>query len=167
MFLEYENIGDEDVYKHCVVIGLNDPQEDDNQYISSIPAANCQVILAALGSMNISSPIMFQVEAIHGGKFNSALLLSLSLRPKTGSGKTALPLGVGLLRWGVTIMLVSLIGLGAAMVKSISDFNRGIKAYHLDKYKEVNNYCILKNRLHDLHCDRVSCCELVYLAVLI
>jgi superfamily II DNA helicase RecQ len=30
-----------------------------------------------------------------------------------------------------------------------------IKAYHLNKYKDVEDYHILKNRLHGLHCDRV------------
>ena len=62
---------------------------------------------------------------------------------ETGSGKTAVLLAVGLLCRGVSIVLVPLIGLGATMVDSVADFDRGIEAYHLNEYKDVEDYCVL------------------------
>jgi hypothetical protein len=41
------------------------------------------------------------------------------------------------------------------MVELVSNFDRVIEAYHLNKYKDVEDYHILKNRLHGLHRDRV------------
>ena len=139
--------------KEHTVVGLDEPNNDVTLDNGSIPIAHRRVILSALTSMNIRFPRKFQVNAIHQAAFDSASVTVVVA--KTGSGKTAVPLTVGLLRRGVSIVLVPLIGLGATMVDSVADFDRGIEAYHLEEYKDVEDYRVLKTRLHGLHRDRV------------
>ncbi len=114
--------------------------------------------------MGICCPHPFQVEAIQHSAFNVVSVTVVI--SKTGSGKTAIPLGAGLLRRGVTIIVVPLIGLGTHMVDNASDFDHGIEAYHLDEHCDFAQFFHAKIMFvgcsHELGCVSV-CLPLVFI----
>jgi hypothetical protein len=62
---------------------------------------------------------------------------------KTGSGKSAIPLTVGMLLTGVVITLVPLVGLGSDQVTKSCNAANYVKAYHVDKHqgKDAQKLC--------------------------
>jgi hypothetical protein len=103
--------------------------------------------------MGIPCPRPFQVKAIQHSAFNVASVTFVI--SKTSLRKTAIPIGVGLLHQGITIIVVPLIGLGAHMVNNASDFDCGIEAYRLDEHRALRDFSILKSHLLDVPMNRV------------
>jgi hypothetical protein len=69
---------------------------NEDEYFGTFLFDHCRVITAALRDMGIHCPGPFQVEAIQHFAFNVASVTVVI--SKTGLGKTATLLGVGLLR---------------------------------------------------------------------
>jgi superfamily II DNA helicase RecQ len=105
------------------VIGIN---PDHKRWI-------CQSMLQDWGICLLHK---FQICVIHLIVFHCNRLVYLIA--KTGSGKLAVPLTIGLMPNGITLTMVPLVGLGSNQVsKSMNEANC-IKAYHLDKHRGVD-----------------------------
>ena len=57
--------------------------------------------------------------------------------PKTGSGKSAIPLTIATLCRGVSIILVPLLGLGSDQVTKAILADKNIHAFHVDEHQDV------------------------------
>ncbi len=69
---------------------------------------------AMLDDWGMHSPHEFQLRAIHHIAFQCNQLLYIIA--KTGLGKSAIPLTIGLLQTGVTLLMIPLVGLGSDQV---------------------------------------------------
>ena len=94
--------------------------------------------------LNIQSPREFQMRAIYHGAFEENLLIYLI--SKTGSGKSAVPEAINVLRRGVAVTLVPLIALGSDQVTKAFKIEINNEAYHIDEHKG-NDLALLKERL--------------------
>ena len=94
--------------------------------------------------LNIDSPREFQVRAIYHGAFEENLLIYLV--SKTGSGKSAVPEAINVLRRGVAVTLVPLIALGSDQVTKAFKIEINNEAYHIDEHKG-SDASLLKERL--------------------
>ncbi len=90
----------------------------------------------------------FQIRAIHHVAFHRDQIVYIVA--KTGSGKSAIPLSIGLLQTGVTLLMVPLIGLGSDQVNNSWNSNNLIEAYHLDENRGRDGYA-LRSQLLSLH----------------
>ena len=82
----------------------------------------------------IDTPRDFQVEAINHCAFDDDSSLYLIIR--TADGKSLVPLTTAILRRGITIVLVPLVGLGSDQVDKATVLEHGVKAYHIDEHKK-------------------------------
>jgi hypothetical protein len=89
-----------------------------------------------LGDWGICQPHEFQIHAIHLIAFHCNQLVYLIA--KTGSGKSAIPLTIGSMQNGITLMMVPLVGLGNNQVSKSTNEANCIEAYHLDEHMVVN-----------------------------
>jgi hypothetical protein len=78
------------------------------------PAHKQWICQAMLGNWGIYSSHPWQIRAIHDITFNCDCLVYLIA--KTGSSKSAIPLTVGSLQWGVTLSIILLVGQGSNQV---------------------------------------------------
>jgi hypothetical protein len=104
---------------------------------------------AMLNDWGIHSPHEFQLCTIHHIAFQCNQLLYIIT--KTGSGKSAIPLTIGLLQTGVTLLMVPLVGLGSDQVNKKSNNDNLIEAYHLNKHRGVDGKAL---RVHLLSLNK-------------
>ncbi len=70
--------------------------------------------------------------AINRGVFYDNTVMHIAA--KTGYGKSLILLTIGLIRKGITVIQVPLIGLGSDQVAKAMFVNRRIEAYHIDEH---------------------------------
>ena len=92
----------------------------------------------------IRSPHEWQIRAVHEVAFSCDRLLYLIA--KTGSGKSAVPLTIGSLQTGVTLVMVPLVGLGSDQVNKCQNKACFIEGYHLDEHRGDDGR-VLRTRL--------------------
>ncbi len=90
----------------------------------------------------------FQIRVIHSIAFHCNWLVYLIT--KTGLGESAVPLTIGSMQNGITLMMVPLVGLGSNQVSKSTNEANCIKAYHLDKHRGVDAQ-VLRDRLLSLN----------------
>ena len=116
----------------------SDANEIDNQYEMWI-----QKVM--IDDWGIQFPHKFQIRAIHHVAFHHDQIVYIVA--KTGSGKLAILLLIGLLQTRVTLLMVLLVGLGSDQVNNSRNSKNLIKAYHLDKNRGPDGYA-LRSWLH-------------------
>ena len=91
--------------------------------IEDVPPLNQCIIKEPMGLYwDIDSPRDFQVVPIDQGTFDDDTIMYLISR--TVSDKSALPITIDMLRRGVTVVIVTLLGLGSDQVKNQPDSRR-------------------------------------------
>ena len=91
--------------------------------IKDVPPLNQCIIKEPMGLYwDIDSPRDFQVVPIDQGTFDDDTIMYLISR--TVSDKSALPITIDMLRRGVTVVIVTLLGLGSDQVKNQPDSRR-------------------------------------------
>ncbi len=96
----------------------------------------------------IRFPHEFQIRAIHHIAFHCNQIVYIVA--KTGLGKSAILLSIGLLQTRVTLSMVPLIGLGSDQFNSSRNSKNLIEAYHLNKNRGRDGYA-LQSWLLSLH----------------
>jgi hypothetical protein len=115
---------------------------------------------AMLDDGGIHSPHEFQLRAIHYIAFQCNQLLYII--SKTGLGKSAIPLTIGLLQTGVTLLImVHLVGLRSDQVNKSSNDDKLIEAYHLDKHRGINGKA-LRDHLLSLNKQEANHVSILY-----
>jgi superfamily II DNA helicase RecQ len=89
-----------------------------------------------LDDWGVHSPHEFQLCNIHHIAFQHDQLLYIIA--KTGLGKSAIPLTIGLLQTRVTLSVVPLVGLGSDEVNKSSNDDNLIETDHLDKHRGID-----------------------------
>ena len=96
----------------------------------------------------IQFPHKFQICAIHHVAFHCNQIVYIVA--KTGSGKSAIPLSIGSLQTGVTLLMVPLIGFGSDQVNNSRNSKNLSEAYHLDENRGHDGFA-LRSWLLSLH----------------
>jgi hypothetical protein len=81
---------------------------------------------------------------LHNIAFNHDQLVYLIA--KTGSRKSAIMLRVGSLQWGLTLLMILLVGLGSNQVLKSHNNDNYIESYHLDEHRGLDGR-VLRDRL--------------------
>jgi superfamily II DNA helicase RecQ len=102
-----------------------------------------QIINKVLEIWHIPSPKPFQVEAITCLCFSTKRRLYLV--QKTGDGKSAVILASVTILRGITLVLISLLGLGCDQVANAFRLEQRVEAYHLDEHQGPD-YITLRDR---------------------
>jgi hypothetical protein len=118
-----------------------------------------QVIIDDWG---IQFPHEFQICAIHHVAFHRDQIVYIIA--KTGSGKSAISLLIGLLQTGVTLLMVPLVRLGSDQVKNSRNCKNLIEAYHLNENRGRDGYA-LRSWLLSLHPREADCVSIFLYAL--
>ena len=95
-----------------------------------------------LQTFNISTPRPFQLEAIHHCTFNDDTCLSICRG--TADGKSLVPKTLTILRRGIALILVPLVGLGTDQVEKAYLEEHGIESYHVDEHKRHDGVMLMR-----------------------
>ena len=97
---------------------------------------------AILQTFNISTPRPFQLEAIHHCTFNDDTCISICRG--TADGKSLVPKTLTILRRGIALILVPLVGLGTDQVEKAHLEEHGIESYHVDEHKRHDGVMLMR-----------------------
>ena len=102
--------------------------------LEDIPQQRQRLLRASiLETFNISTPRPFQLEAINHCTFNDDTFISICRG--TADGKSLVPQTLTILRRGIAIIMVPLVGLGTDQVEKAYLEDHGIESYHVDEHK--------------------------------
>ena len=110
----------------------------------------CESILQ---TFNISTPRPFQLEAIHHCTFNDDTCISICRG--TADGKSLVPKTLTILRRGIALIMVPLVGLGTDQVEKAYLEEHGIESYHVDELKHHDGV-MLNRRLKSATMDELK-----------
>ena len=123
-------------------------------HLEDIPQQRRRLISdSILETFNISTPRPFQFEAINHCTFNDDTFLSICRG--TADGKSLVPKTLTILRRGIALIMVPLVGLGTDQVEKAYLEDHGIESYHVDEHKRHDGVMLMR-RLKSASIDELK-----------
>ena len=122
--------------------------------VHEIPPRRLEIISAVMNDVyDIPTPRGFQLEAINYCAFQDDVVLAV--KRKTAEGKSMVPIITGILRGGVVVVGVPLIGLGSDQVENANKEEHNVEAYHINEHKLKDAHA-LRQRLLNLDAEECA-----------